>query len=314
MTFSITKTERCKNARLLTGMLALFFLFVSSFSFASVALAYNIVILTSKNAAPYNSFVKEFKKVLPDSTVKVVNMEEEVDKGSAMIRKITEDKTDLIVALGSRAAWAAKDRQDIPVMFSMLSNPKKYEIDSRAGIRIGFSASQKMQVFREILPRAQKIGVLYGKDSEGAINDIKEIADKVGITIIAKRIDDVREVASAVDDLLERVDALWLRTDKIITSNARLLKQVILLRALRKKIPIIGENRWTVQNGALFSLFASYQSLGAQAGELVERLMEEGEFGFQYPSTVNVLMNSNVAERLSPGVNIVAPRDAFFIK
>ncbi len=314
MTFFVIKPKHFKRARLIMGMLALVFIFVSSFSFASIALAYNIVILTSKNAAPYSSFVKEFKNVLPDSTIKVINVEENIGKSDALDGKIADDKTDLIVALGSRAAWVAKNRQDVPVMFSMLSNPKKYEIDSRTGIKIRFSTHQKMQVFREILPGVRRIGVLYGEDSESTINEVKEIANEVGIEIIAEKVEDARDVALAVDDLLKKVDALWLRTDKVITGNARLLKQVILLRALRKKIPIIGENKWTVQNGALFSLFASYQSLGAQAGELAGRLIEEGEFGFQHPSTVNVLMNSHVAERLSPGVDIVAPRGALFIK
>ncbi len=314
MSFEARKNRRCRHAGVAAGVLALGFLFVSSLSFASIALAHNIVVLTSKDAAPYNSFVKEFKKTLPDSTIKVINIEEDVDKGSAIVDGITRDEADLIVALGSRAAWVAKNKHDVPVMFSMLSNPKKYELDGRAGVRIGFSDYQKIQVFHKILPGAKRIGVLYGKESEHKIGEIKEIASDVGIEIVAKKIDDVREVAPALDELLKQVDALWLRTDKMITGNARLLKQVILLRALRKKIPIIGDNKWAVQNGALFSLFASYQSLGEQAGELVDRLIEEGDIGFQYPSKINVLMNSNVAERLSPGVDIVAPRDALFIK
>jgi len=308
------KIKGCKNSKLIVSVLAFVLLFMSSLSFASLVLAYNIVILTSKDAAPYNSFVKEFKSVLPESTVKVMNMKGDVFRGSAMIKKITNDKVDLIVALGSRAALAAKNKQDVPVMFSMLSNPEKNELDGRTGIRIRFSTYQQMQMFREILPGARRIGVLYGKDSDNAIKGIKEIASKVGIKIIAKKIDDIRNITPALENLLNQVDALWLRTDKMITGNARLLKQVILLHALRKKIPIIGDNKWTVQNGALFCLFTSYQSIGAQAGELVERLMVEGELGFQYPSNINVLMNSNVAERLSPGVDIVAPRDAFFIK
>ncbi len=295
-------------------MLMLVLLFMSSLSFASLVLAYNIVVLTSKDAAPYNSFVEEFKSALPESTVKVINMEGDVAKGGAMIKKAVDNKADLIVALGSRAAWVAQNKQDIPVMFSMLSSPEKYDLGGRTGVRIRFSTYQQMRVFREILPGVRRIGVLYGGESENAIKGVKKAANEVGIEIVAKKIDDIRSVSPALEDLLNQVDALWLRTDKMITGNARLLKQVILLHALRKKTPIIGDNKWMVQNGALFCLFTSYQSIGAQAGGLVERLMAEGEFGFQYPSDINVLMNSNVAERLSPGVEIVAPRDAFFIK
>jgi len=314
MNFILMKIKSHKHARPVAIVFGLIMLFVASLSFASIALAYNIVILSSKNAAPYNSFVKEFRKVLPDSTIKVINMEKYAGRGDAMISKVIEDKADLIVALGARAAWAAKNRQDTPVMFSLLSDPKKYELNGRTGIRIRFSIYQQMRVFRKILPEINKIGVLYGKDSKNEINDIKIIAKKVGIEIIAKEIDDIRNVAVAIDDLLKHVGALWLRKDKVITGNARLLKQVILLRALRKKIPIIGDNKWTVKNGALFCLFASYKSIGAQAGGLVERLIVDGEFGFQYPSRINVLMNSNVAERLSPGIDIVAPRDTFFVE
>jgi len=303
-----------KSTKVIGMLIGLVLFLAASLSFASIALAYNIVILTSKDAAPYDSFVKEFKRVLPDSNIKVMNMEGDANMGNAIIDKAAEDRADLVVALGPRAAWVAKNKQDIPVMFSMLSNPKKYDLDGRTGIRIGFSLHQQLRMFKKIIPNMKRVGVLYSDTSSSEIKELKNIALEVGLEIVAKKVDDVREVAAAVDDLLLHADALWLRKDRFITSNARLLKQVVLLRALRKKIPIIGDNKWAVQNGALFCLFTSYQSIGAQAGEMVNQFMSKGESGFQYPSDVNIFINSNVAERLSPGVAVVVPRDAFFVK
>jgi len=303
-----------KITKLVSGLLGVALLFTVSISFASIALAYNIVILTSKSAAPYNSFVKEFKKVLPGSSVKVLNMDGDVTKGNVLIEKVAESKTDLIVALGPRAAWVVKNKQDVPIIFSMLSNHKKYDLDGRTGIRSEFSLQQQLQTFKEIIPNIKKIGLLYNKNNASEIKIIEKIAKDVDIEIVKKEINDVREVGVAVDDLLMHIDALWLRKDQLITGNARLLKQVVLLRALRKKIPIIGDNKWTVQNGALFCLFASYQSIGAQAGEMAERMISEGELGFLYPLNVNVFFNPHVAERLAPGIDIVVPRDAFFVK
>jgi len=314
MDFSGKILASFKNTKLIYGVFGIVLCITASMSFASIALAYNIVILTSKNAAPYNSFIKEFKRVLPGSSIEVKNMDGDIDKGNTIINRANKDQADLIVALGSRAAWVARNEQEIPVMFSMLSNPKKYDLDGRTGIRIGFSLRQQMQVFRTIMPNTETIGLLYSGNSKEEMKNIKERASEVGFKVIIKEVHDAREVASAVDGLLMNVDALWLRKDKIITGNARLLKQVVLLRALRKKIPIIGDNKWTVQNGALFCLFTSYQSIGAQAGGMVEQLISKGEMGFKYPLDIDIFINSNVAERLSPGVNVVVPRDAFIIK
>jgi len=303
-----------KNVRLITSLLGIVLFFTMSLSFASISFAYNIVVLTSTSAAPYDSFISEFKKVLPSSNIQILNMGGDVKMGSVLMEKAEKSKADLIVALGPRAAWAAKNKQEIPVIFSMLSDHEKLNLSSRTGVRIQFSLHQQLQAFKEIMPNVKKIGFLYSESSKDKLDGIDEIAQNLGLTIIRKEIADVRNVAAAVDDLLANVEVLWLRKDRLITGNARLLKQVVLLRALRKRIPIIGDNKWAVQNGALFCLFTSYQSIGAQAGELVERVMSEGELGFLYPLNINVFFNPHVAERLSPGVDIVVPRNALFVK
>ena len=297
-----------------SSLLGVMLFFTISLSFASISFAYNIVILTSRSAAPYDSFINEFKKALPGSSIQILDMGGNVKMGSVLMEKAAANKADLVVALGPRAAWAAKKRQGIPVIFSMLSDHEKLNLSSRTGIRSQFSLRQQLQTFKEIMPNVKKIGFLYSKSSKNRLNGIEEIAQDLDLTITKKEIVDIRNVAAAIDDLLSDVEVLWLRKDKLITGNARLLKQVVLLRALRKRIPIIGDNKWAVQNGALFCLFTSYQSIGAQAGEMVERVISGRELGFQYPLSVNVFFNPHVAERLSPGVDIVVPRDALFVK
>ncbi len=314
MTFYIQLNAIFNKGKQISGLLGVVLLLMVLLPFSPVAQAYNIVVLTSKSATPYNSFVKEFKKTLPDSSIKVLNMDGDIEKGNVLIDKAVETNVDLIVALGSRAAWVVKDRDSPPVLFSMISNPKKYDLSGRSGIRSAFSFRQQLQVFKEIIPNVKKIGLLYDENNKIEIDGLDKIAKEMGIDLIKKEISDIRDVAFAVDDLLANVDALWLRKDKLITGNTRLLKQVVLLRALRKKIPIIGDNKWAVQNGALFCLFASYQSIGAQAGGMVKGVVSEEEVGFQFPSMVNVFFNPHVAERLSPGVDIIVPRDVFFVK
>ncbi|MFC1602294.1 ABC transporter substrate-binding protein [Pseudomonadota bacterium] len=314
MDFYIKNKDFDRRARLVSSLLGFALFFTISLSFASISFAYNIVILTSKSAAPYDSFISEFKKVLPRSSIRILDMGGNVKMGSVLMEKAAANKADVVVALGPRAAWAAKNKHDIPVIFSMLSDHKKLNLSSRTGIRSQFSLRQQLQTFKKIMPNVKKIGFLYSKASKDGLNGIEEIAQDVGLTIIKKEVLDIRNVAADLEDLLADVEVLWLRKDKLITGNARLLKQVVLLRALRKKIPIIGGNKWAVQNGALFCLFTSYQSIGAQAGEMVDRVISEGELGFQYPLSVNVFFNPHVAERLSPGVDIVVPRDALFVK
>lgn len=311
----ITRIEalhgRRKSISLIVGFV---FICMGPFSFASLSLAYDITIIKSREAVPYDLFLKEFTKVLPEVNIRIENMYGDINKGKKIIDGIGKNNTDLVLVLGPKAAWVTKHEREIPVVFSMLSNPEQYSLGNLAGVRLNFSAEQYLENFRKIMPGVIKIGVIYSKDNNEFIEEAGNVAKQMGMEILGKEVNELRGVQAVVDELLPKIDVLWIYRDPVVTGNPKVVKQIILLRALRKNVPIIGANKWSVKNGALFSLFTEYQDIGRQAGMMVKRMLKGGGAEVEPPSDIKVFFNQNVIERLSSRVKLNVPRNAFFAK
>jgi len=301
----IAKAEHLLNkAKYFHFIVGVVLVCAGSLSFASLSMAYDIVILKSSNSTPYNMFEIEFSKALPGINIRVENMDGDIEKGKELMMGFTKENTDMVVALGPRAAWVSKTNRKVPVLISMLSNPERYNLKDHPGVSLDYSMEQRLKGFVNVIPDLKRIGIIYSKENEKFVAEAKKVAEGVGLEIVGKRIKDITSIKTALNEVLPRIDALWMRTDKIVTSNSTVIKKLILLHALQRKIPIIGSNKWAVNNGALFCLFTDYEDIGLQTSEMVQRMMNGEKFGMLNPVNVKVFVNAYVYERLSPSVNI----------
>jgi len=307
----VNKKSRLNNTFIVfIKNIVVFGIILHLFSFSSFA--YEIRVLKSKDAKPFDLFMKGFMDTVPSAKISVENMEGDIEKGVKIVRRIQGENPDLILALGAKAAWVAREVRNTRVVFSMLSGPEKYKLGNMAGVKLDVPVEFYLKQAKEIIPGLQIIGVIHSEDR--LIAEAKSAAGAMGLEIVSEKISSLEEIQSVMDVLLANVDAIWVHSDPVVMSSSRVVKELIILKALRKRVPVIGFNKWLVDSGgALFCLFSNYDDIGRQTGRLVNRIKESNaSHMIESPEALKVFVNKDVVERLRQRIRIEIPQNAYF--
>lgn len=278
----------------------------------SSAFAFEILVLKSIDAKPYDLVLEGLTEVVPDADLRIENMSGDLKKGSKIIKTLQGLSPGLILALGAKAAWVSKDVQGIPVAYSMVTNPENYKLENVAGIRLNFPSKLYLEKAKEIMPKLKKIGIIFSSKNEEKIRKTKTIAKSMGIEIIAVKISSLSKLSHSLDELVPKVGAIWIYNDPLVTSKPKVIKEIIILRTLRQRKPLIGLNKWSVKQGALFCLFSDYKNIGKQTGRLVQQIRQGNVVESESPDDIQTLFNEKVMERISSTTVIKVPRNVFF--
>ncbi len=286
------------------------FFFVTS-PLANSSNVYEIKVLKSNNAKPYDLFLKGFRETVPTARISVLDMRNDINRGVEKLKNIQKEKPGLILALGAKAAWVTRDMKDTRVIFSMVTDPEKYQLGRMAGVKLDIPAVTYLRQMKKILPHAKRVGFIYSSDS--LAKEVLLAAKETGATIVPEKIPSLEEIKGAMDRLSSKVEVFLLLRDPVIMSSSRAVKEFIILRALRAGTPVIGFNKWLVkQGGALFCLFSDYGDIGRQTGRYINRINDETDLVIESPEDLKVFMNRNVLERLSQRIQLKIPNNAYF--
>jgi ABC-type uncharacterized transport system substrate-binding protein len=130
--------------------------------------AHEVVILKSANIAPYNQAISSFKSSMPRETTFIeYDLKGDAEAGRKYAAKIRASGADLVLAVGSKAAIAARlELFDIPIIHSMVMHPAKYDLKAPniAGVASTLPIGQQLTHLRAVLPNLKRIGYLYDPD------------------------------------------------------------------------------------------------------------------------------------------------------
>ena len=194
------------------------------------------------------------------------------------------DKKDLVCGIATpsaQALYAACYEKKIPVIFNAISDPVEAKLakseteamDGITGISDRLPVKEQLELIREILPDAKKIGILYTTSEANSVSTIKtykELAGQYGFEIVDTGITKQAEVAQAADNVLSKVDCLSNLTDNTVVSALA----VVLEKANSKSIPVFGSEEEQVKNGCLASAGLDYFKLGVQAGQMAAKVLQ----------------------------------------
>jgi putative ABC transport system substrate-binding protein len=173
----------------------------------------------------------------------------------------------------------------IPIVFSVTADPVKL------GLVMGFARpggnatgvnsfstelqAKRVELLRELLPRAQRVGVLVNpasvSNTETTLRELEEATRAVGLDMNVFNASESGEIDAAFEALRkERPDAIVVANDPLFSSRST---QIVLL-ATRYAIPAIYSQREHAEAGGLMSYGTSlahvYRQLGVYAGRVLK--------------------------------------------
>jgi putative ABC transport system substrate-binding protein len=229
--------------------------------------------------------------------------------GIEVAREIQRSGSDLVLAIGTTAALAAKrEIKDIPIVFCMVLNPVSSGLvqntRSPGGNITGSSLDIPLEVqfkyIKLLVTNLASIGVMHNPEETGIlVREAAKVAESMNLLLIAKAISSERDVPDALGDLLNKIDVLWSVADSMVFGSQS--AEYILLNTLRTGTPFIGLSPYFVRAGALMALSCDYSDIGAQAAEIANRVLNgenPGDIPITTPRKVSLWINLRTADQI----------------
>ena len=233
------------------------------------------------------------------------------EKYSEFAAELVRMKVDLIVAVDSAGAHAAKNAtRTIPIVMGNPSNPERQGLVAslaRPGGNItGMSqmgadfSGKLLQILKETVPKVSHVAILFNPDNPGSILALREAdipaAKALGITVLPIEVRTPGDLERAFQSALrERVDALyphlamWPHREQISEFAAK------------HGLPmIVGAGQWP-QLGVLISYGVDLQDQYRRAGKYVVKILKgarPGELPIEQPTKFELVVNLKTAKAL----------------
>lgn len=226
-------------------------------------------------------FEDELKELGVNVNIDYKNSQGDTGTASMIAQKFVADKKDLIFAIATPSAQAAKQATDsIPVLFSAVTDPVSAQLvdsfEKVGGNLTGTSdaapVDKQMKLFKELNPEIKKVAIIYNTseaNSEIQIAKAKEIGEELGIEIVPVGVNNINDIPQAVNSVVRKVDGFYTITDNIVASAINLISKAAIKN---KKITIAAEEAH-VQGGILMTDGLSYYEIGRQTGVMAKKIL-----------------------------------------
>lgn len=226
-------------------------------------------------------FEEGLKELGVNANIIYQNAGGEIPNTITMAEKLVDDGVDLIYAIATPAAQSAKQvAGEIPVLFSAVTNPVDAEIVDD-WVKVGGNAtgtsdmaptSDQLKMFKELDPSIETIGIIYNTsepNSQVQVDEVLELAPAEGLKVETVGINNINDIAQAMDSLLNKVDALYALSDNMVASSVELVAHKLIEY---NKISICAEES-QVGGGLLITKGLSYYELGKQTAEMAKKIL-----------------------------------------
>ena len=235
-----------------------------------------IAILRSSDLKAYNDAIEGFKTTAPGGTTYTeYDLRGDLERGKQLARKIRASDSVLVVAVGLKAALAAKlEIVDIPVLYMMILDPLKHRLnaDNMTGVLLDIPMDRQFKIMRAFLPTMRRIGIMYDPDKTAPkLKEAESRAPTHAFQLRGFPVQNEKETPQQLRALLSESEVLWLVPDSTVLTDESI--RFILESAVAKQVPVVGFSSELTRLGALLSMSIDYGEVGREAGLLAKRIV-----------------------------------------
>lgn len=154
---------------------------------------------------------------------------------------------------------------------------------------------EQAKMFKELIPDAKKIGLLYCSSEANSKYQVDAVAKELtamGYECKEYSFSDSNDVAAVTTTACNEMDALYIPTDNTAASNATLIDSI----AAPKNIPIIAGEEGICNGCGIATLSISYEELGRITGEMAYEILVNGAD----PATMKIRFAEATTKKFMP--------------
>jgi len=219
-------------------------------------------------------------------------------------------KVDVIVTVGSAVAAAKQATTVIPIVFAVAVDPLGSGMVAglaRPGGNVtGLSvqsadlADKRLEILHELVPNLRRLAIMGNAGYRAAALEMDEAqaaARMLGIDTTMLEIRRAEDIASAIDALRDRADALYVCTDALINANHVRINTL----ALGMHLPTMHGPREHAASGGLVSYGPNYPDLFRRSADYVDRILrgtKPADLPVEQPTKFDLVINLTTAKAL----------------
>ncbi|WP_305047013.1 ABC transporter substrate-binding protein [Geoalkalibacter sp.] len=190
-------------------------------------------------------------------------------QGEALENWLSAEKIDTVIALGRQGALAAEKlgRSRSVIVGAVPTAPEGF-----AGISLSPDPAVLFQHLKELVPRAQRVHVVYSEANAWLMPLAEAAARTRGLKLQAYRVNDLREAALEYRRLFQSLrglaDAVWLPLDNL-SADDEVVLPLVLQGALDRGCVVFSSKPSHAQRGALFSMYPDHFAMGQSLARMV---------------------------------------------
>ena len=271
-------------------------------------------------------FEDGLKELGVNAEIKYQNAQGEIPNTFTIAQKFVKDEVDLIFAIATSAAQAAKQAtSEIPIIFSAVTDPVSAELvdsmESTGGNITGTSdespIDRQLQLFKDLDDSIEKVGIIYDtgqSNSPVQIEIAKEIGATLGIEIIESGVSSINDIPQAVDAIMKNVDAIYTITDNTVASAI----SIVANKAMENNMITVGAEESHLNGGILITDGLSYYELGKQSARMAKEILVDkkspSDIPFEKSKNTTKSFNEETLKALNLSIDNKAFKDAVKIE
>lgn len=248
-----------------------------------------------------------------DKQIKIVfqNAQGDQSKMNTMVSSILEQKPAILIGIGTQACQAfANATKEIPIIMGAVADPVKTGLVASnerpggnvTGVKNEAPVQQQMLFIKELMPTAQRIGLLYSNGEDNSKAEAERAAKEaraVGLEATAYTVTNTNDIKQMVANMCQKEDLIYLPTDNLIASAM----ETVVDEANRQNKAVIPTVDQMVAQGGLATVGISQYQMGVEAGRMAADVLAGKSKPADTPTFVltkgKKLVNQKQAEKLN---------------
>jgi putative tryptophan/tyrosine transport system substrate-binding protein len=232
------------------------------------------------------------------------------DRFAEIAAEFVRLKVDVIVAFGGAVPAFKQATSVIPIVFAVAADPVGSGLVASlalpGGNVTGLSLQQtdasgkRLELLREVIPGLRRLAIMGNVGYRGSVLEMGEVqatARTLGLEIITAEIRRAEDIATSIEALKGRAEALYVIGDPIIdTYRIR-----INTSALGARLPTMHIAKEYVAAGGLMSYGPNYPDLFRRTAEIVDKILrgtKPADIPVEQPTRFDLVINLTTAKAL----------------
>ena len=241
-----------------------------------------------------------------------------MDAAIAISKKFERLKPKVIISIGtpiSQVLLPMIISNRIPLIFTAVTDPNKVKILPNsshlvAGLSNFMPFKPQLEFFKKLFPQMKKIGFIYNKNEDNSIAYLNHIEQTLetkpfeSLDLIKAPLTSTKEAEAIVKSLAGQVDVIYISDDNMATAASAKISKI----ALQYNLPVLANDFFPVENGALAALTYDEFQMGVKTGHLAAQVLN-GRVPSDLPILSNTEVSSAINMEIAKKLSVDIPKD-----